>query len=106
MSQAAARGQKQAAPTQPDENDPLKEQYGDAQLVQSQTTTERKWTRVEALNKDLENQQVHSGLLIMSTRVSSLKPLHMGAPVIYAHVCLTIPGGAELQSASVTCLCG
>ncbi|KAL3148286.1 hypothetical protein ABBQ38_013752 [Trebouxia sp. C0009 RCD-2024] len=55
---AAARGQKQAAPTQPDENDPLKDQYGDAQLVQSQATTERKWTRVEALNKDLENQQV------------------------------------------------
>ena len=61
--QAAARGQKQAAPTQPDENDPLKEQYGDTQLVQSQTTTGRKWTRVEALNKDLENEQVHSGLL-------------------------------------------
>ena len=71
MTQAAARGQKQAAPTQPDENDALKEQYGDAQLVQSQTTTERKWTRVETLNKDLEDQQVHSGLFIMSTRVGS-----------------------------------
>lgn len=60
--QAAARGQKQAAPTQPDENDPLKEQYGDAQLVQSQTRTARAWTRVEALNKELENAQVYSSM--------------------------------------------
>lgn len=65
--QAAARGQKQAAPTQPDENDPLKEQYGDAQLVQSQTTTARTWTRVEALNKELKNAQVYSSVSLAAS---------------------------------------
>jgi len=58
VSQAAARGQKQAAPTQPDENDPLKDKYGDTQLIQSQNISKRKWTRVEVLDKSLENQQV------------------------------------------------
>ncbi|DBA72743.1 TPA: hypothetical protein ACH3X2_010137 [Trebouxia sp. C0005] len=55
---AAARGQKQAAPTQPDENDPLKDKYGDAERIQSQHITKRKWTRVEALDKSVENQTV------------------------------------------------
>ena len=56
--QAASRGQKQAAPTQPDENDPLRDKYGDTQLIQSQSISKRTWTRVEALDKSLENQQV------------------------------------------------
>lgn len=55
---AASRGQKQAAPTQPDENDPLRDKYGDTQLIQSQSISKRTWTRVEALDKSLENQQV------------------------------------------------
>lgn len=60
--QAAARGQKQAAPTQPDENDPLKDKYGDAERIQSQQITKRRWTRVEALDKSLENQTVQQSM--------------------------------------------
>ena len=56
--QAAQRGQKQAVPTEADANDPLKEQYGDAELVQSQSITKRRWSRVESLNKDLKDAQV------------------------------------------------
>ncbi len=33
--QAAQRGQKQGSATQPDENDPLADRYGDTELVQA-----------------------------------------------------------------------
>ena len=44
--------------TQPDPEDPLKEMYGDAELVQSQSISGRTWTRVEDLTPDLKGQQV------------------------------------------------
>ena len=41
-----------------DASDPLKDQYGDSELVQSQNITKRKWSRVESLNKDSKDAQV------------------------------------------------
>jgi hypothetical protein len=35
--------------TQPDPNDPLKANYGDAPLVQSVTITDRWWTEIKTL---------------------------------------------------------
>lgn len=58
LSQAAQRGQKQAVPTEADANDPLKDQYGDSELVQSQNKTRRTWTRVDTLAKDSKDAQV------------------------------------------------
>lgn len=65
---AAQRGQKQAVPTEADANDPLKDQYGDSELVQSQNKTKRTWTRVESLAKDSEDAQV-----LLRGRVSTVR---------------------------------
>ena len=56
--QAAQRGQKQSVSTEADANDPLKDQYGDSELIQSQQVTKRQWTRVEGLNSSLKDAQV------------------------------------------------
>ena len=53
LPQAAQRGQKQSAATQPDAEDPLAARYGDTELVQSQAQTERVWTDVAALTAEL-----------------------------------------------------
>eukprot|EP00959_Pyramimonas_sp_CCMP1952_P443262 9280245-Pyramimonas_sp.AAC.1 len=45
---AALAAEKSAA----DENDPLKDKYGDVKMVQSHEITGRKWTRVEDLTVD------------------------------------------------------
>lgn len=55
---AAQRGQKQAAPTQADPNDPLKDHYGDSERVQSQIITGRKWTDVLQLSPQLKGEKV------------------------------------------------
>ncbi|KAL4421624.1 hypothetical protein ABPG75_010915 [Micractinium tetrahymenae] len=55
---AAQRGQKQGSATQPDENDPLADRYGDTELVQSAVVTGRTWTAVSALTPELEGQPV------------------------------------------------
>ncbi|GAB4822582.1 hypothetical protein N2152v2_009628 [Parachlorella kessleri] len=55
---AAQRGQKQAVSTQADPDDPLKDHYGDVELVQSQLVTDRKWTEVLQLTPELKGQQV------------------------------------------------
>ncbi|PNH06255.1 Aspartate--tRNA ligase, cytoplasmic [Tetrabaena socialis] len=52
------RGVKAAVMTQPDADDPLREQYGDYPLVQSQGQSGRVWTRVDALNSELNGQKV------------------------------------------------
>ena len=44
--------------TQPDPNDPLKEMYGDAALVQSRKRTGKVWTEVSKLDKSLVGQTV------------------------------------------------
>ncbi len=56
--QAAQRGQKQAVSTQADPDDPLKDHYGDTELVQSQLVTNRKWTDVLQLTPELKGQKV------------------------------------------------
>jgi hypothetical protein len=56
--QAQQRGVKQAAPTQPDADDPCASQWGDYALVQSQEITGRNWTKVEQLTKELSGQEV------------------------------------------------
>ncbi|WIA17369.1 hypothetical protein OEZ85_014230 [Tetradesmus obliquus] len=55
---AQQRGVKQAAPTQPDADDPCASQWGDYALVQSQEITGRKWTKVEQLTPELSGQEV------------------------------------------------
>jgi hypothetical protein len=56
--QAAQRGQKQAVSTQADPEDPLKDHYGDTELVQSQAITDRKWTEVLQLTPELKGHKV------------------------------------------------
>lgn len=58
--QAAMRGVKQAAMTQPEADDPLKEMYGDLEMVQSKTSATKAFTRVEDLEPSLAGQQVGS----------------------------------------------
>jgi hypothetical protein len=78
--QAQQRGVKQAAPTQPDADDPCASQWGDYALVQSQEITGRKWTKVEQLTPELSGQEVRPQLMLqeaaagcsnISTRSSS-----------------------------------
>lgn len=54
------RGVKQAAMTQPEADDPLKEMYGDLEMVQSKTSATKAFTRVEDLEPSLAGQQVGS----------------------------------------------
>ena len=56
--QAAARGKKTAAVTEPDPDDPLASQYGDLPMVQSVEVTDKKWTAVSNLTNELENTEV------------------------------------------------
>ncbi|GFR50951.1 hypothetical protein Agub_g13271 [Astrephomene gubernaculifera] len=65
---AAQRGVKAAVMTQPDPEDPLRAQYGDYPLVQSQGQSGRSWTQVEALNKELSEQKVLVRARIHTTR--------------------------------------
>jgi aspartyl-tRNA synthetase len=51
--ETAQRGVKQAAPTQADPDDPLKEKYGDPKLVQSTAVTGRTWLPLSALTPQL-----------------------------------------------------
>lgn len=55
---AQQRGVKQAAPTQPDPDDPCAANYGDYAMVQSTEITGRKWTKVEQLTPELAGQKV------------------------------------------------
>ncbi|KAF8065924.1 IBI1 [Scenedesmus sp. PABB004] len=55
---AAQRGVKQAAPTQPDADDPCASRWGDYPMVQSTEVTGRKWTPVDKLTPDLIGQEV------------------------------------------------
>ena len=52
------RGVKQAAMTQADPEDPLREQYGDLELVQSKTVGTKTYTRVEDLSAEMKGQRV------------------------------------------------
>lgn len=56
--QAASRGQKQGSVTEADPSDPLASQYGDVELVQSQTISGSVWTTVERLTPSLEGTPV------------------------------------------------
>ena len=84
FAQAAQRGQKQAVSTEADANDPLKDQYGDSELVQSQDSTKRKWSRVESLNKDSKDTQV--GKIEMQLTASLLQQLLQLTRFIYSGV--------------------
>lgn len=46
--------------TQPEADDPLKEMYGDLEMVQSKTSATKAFTRVEDLEPSLAGQQVGS----------------------------------------------
>ena len=74
--QAAQRGQKQAVSTEADANDPLKDQYGDSEPVQSQSITKRTWTRVESLSKDSKDAQVGESEFAESTSYKTVYDLH------------------------------
>ena len=52
------RGVKQAAMTQADPDDPLKEQYGDLELVQSKTVGTKAFIKVEDLSVAMKGQKV------------------------------------------------
>lgn len=56
--QAQQRGVKQAAPTQPDADDPCAASWGDYPMVQSTEITGRHWTRVEELTPEKQGQEV------------------------------------------------
>lgn len=56
--QAQQRGVKQAAPTQPDADDPCASHWGDYPMVQSTEISGRQWTRVEELTPDKAGQEV------------------------------------------------
>lgn len=58
--QAAMRGVKQAAMTQADPDDPLKDQYGDLELVQSKTVATKTYVKVEDLSIDMKGQRVRA----------------------------------------------
>ncbi|GIM10401.1 hypothetical protein Vretimale_14134, partial [Volvox reticuliferus] len=65
---AQQRGVKAAVMTQPDPEDPLREQYGDYAMVQSKTQSGRAWHKVESLGKDLSEQKVLVRARIHTTR--------------------------------------
>mmetsp|Transcript_29880 Transcript_29880/g.41342 ORF Transcript_29880/g.41342 Transcript_29880/m.41342 type:complete len:576 (+) Transcript_29880:122-1849(+) len=54
----AAREQAEQSKSEVDENDPLKDNYGDLPLVQSQCISGRVWTRVDALGTNLIGSSV------------------------------------------------
>lgn len=56
--QAALRGQKQAVSNEANPSDPLRESYGDSELVQSVAVTEREWVDVSSLVPQLEGKEV------------------------------------------------
>lgn len=62
---AAAAAEKAAA----EENDPLKDKYGDARMVQSVEITGRKWTRVSDLTADKVGQTVLIRARLHTSRV-------------------------------------
>lgn len=55
---ASMRGVKQAAMTQPEEDDPLKANYGDMEMIQSKTSNTKVFIRVEDLTPDMKGQKV------------------------------------------------
>lgn len=61
QAQAQQRGVKQAASTQPDPDDPLKERYGDGLMVQSREVSGKVYNRVEHLTPELAGQTVRRG---------------------------------------------
>lgn len=54
----AARAKACQVATQADTGDPLGNRYGDTALVASAETTDRKWTAIDQLTKELENKTV------------------------------------------------
>lgn len=56
--QAAEAARKLALLTKPDPDDPLKDHYGDPEMVQSRTVTDRVWTDVAALTPELAGSEV------------------------------------------------
>ncbi len=45
--------------TSAEPDDPLKEQYGDLEMVQSKTSNTKSYTRVEDISPDMKGQKVH-----------------------------------------------
>lgn len=74
--QAAQRGVKAAVMTQPEEDDPLKDKYGDYIMVQSAGQSGRTWTNVGALSPELKDQtvSVHSRMVWRGEGDSAFKP--------------------------------
>lgn len=58
MLQAAEEARRLALVTQPDPEDPLKDNYGDAEMVQSREVSGKVWTDVSALTPELAGQTV------------------------------------------------
>lgn len=55
---AGKRGQQAQLITQPPDDDPVKERYGDTGLIQSQTVSGRSWDRIETLDAKSEGKEV------------------------------------------------
>ena len=70
--QAAARGKKTAAVTEPDPDDPLASQYGDLPMVQSVEVTDKKWTAVSNLTTELENTEVSASLHLVKKKENKM----------------------------------
>lgn len=64
----AMRGVKQAAMTQPEADDPLKDNYGDMEMVQSKTSGTKTFTRVEDLEPSMKGQKV-----LLRTRIHAVR---------------------------------
>ena len=56
--QAAQRGQKQAVMTQAEEDDPVKDKYGDAPMVQSREVASRPYTDIGTLDASCADKEV------------------------------------------------
>ena len=61
--------------TQADEDDPLKDKYGDAQLVQSQQQTDRIWSSITACSTDKEGDVVGSHCCALMPPGTRIQPV-------------------------------
>ena len=72
MLQAAQRGKAAQSTTQAEEDDPLKDRYGDAQLVQSRQQTVRVWTGITACSPEEDGKEVWLWPAVIPAQMRSL----------------------------------
>lgn len=94
---AAEAARRLAALTQPDPNDPLKDRYGDAMLVQSQDKTERQWTTVSDLSPSLEGKEI-----LVRARVHTVRAKGKGAFLVLRQATATVQAVAFVDDTFVS----